>query len=37
MYADYQICLMYGHPELQKQFNEYHNAEAGDELYFEVE
>ena len=37
MYADYQICLMYGDPLLQKQFNEYHNAKAGDELYFEVD
>ena len=37
MYADHQICLMYGAPELKKQFNEFYNVDPKDELYFEVE
>ena len=36
-YADYQICLLYGDPELKKQFNEFYNVDPKDELYFEVD
>jgi hypothetical protein len=37
MYADYQVCLMYGDPELKKEFNEFYNIKPEDELYFEVD
>jgi len=37
MYADYQICLKYGDPLLQKQFNEFYKMTLTDDLYFEVE
>ena len=37
MYADHQICLLYGAPELQKEFNEFYNMKPEDELYFEVD
>jgi len=36
MWADYQICLVYGDPELQKDFNEFYKLNPEDELYFEV-
>jgi hypothetical protein len=36
-YADYQICLMYGSPELQKQFNEFYDMKPDEEHYFEVD
>ena len=37
MYADYQICLMYGSPELQKDFNEFYKLTPNDQYYFEVD
>lgn len=36
IWADYQICLMYGDPELKKDFNEFYKLTPADELYFEV-
>ena len=37
MYADHQICLLYGDPLLKKEFNEFYNVKPEDELYFEVD
>jgi hypothetical protein len=36
MWADYQICLVYGAPELKQEFNEYYKLTPADDLYFEV-
>ena len=36
MYCDYQICSMYGDPELQKEFNKFYNMTPEDQYYFEV-
>jgi hypothetical protein len=36
MWTDYNICLLYGDPELKKKFNQFYNVDPKDELYFEV-
>jgi len=37
MYADYQICQMYGDPSLKIKFNQFYNLKSDDQYYFEVE
>lgn len=36
IYADYNVCLVYGAPELKQEFNEYYKLTPDHELYFEV-